>query len=457
MSTTETSASTAAVRLGSRTLRRTDTTLVMLDFAAVTAVITLGASSFEVALLAALIVTLFLEFSGGYARAITLSALDNLPKLAGTVAVAVLAIFVVFAHESSTLRALFTVGFLTAVLFSIRLVYYWMRRRRRRSRPSARSRTAIVGGGAVAATLVESTVRQPQLGLEPVVVIDDDPMFDTERFRIPVVSDIPLAEIVRREQIGTIIVTFRNRPDSSLVADLRACGEMNCEIYIVPRLFEFLHLTPGMDRIHTIPIIKVRRNAQRTFYWYCKRLLDLCLTVPALILLSPLLAAAAAAVYLNDRSAPVIFRQDRVGRHGKTFTLYKFRSMRPVATRTSDTDWQPDQTARTGRLGRFLRQTSLDELPQLWNVARGDMSLVGPRPERPHFVAQFSDSVYSYTDRHRVTVGLTGWAAINGLRGDTDINDRALYDNFYIENWSVWLDIKIIILTARSVLNRTGS
>ncbi len=130
--------------------------------------------------------------------------------------------------------------------------------------------------------------------------------------------------------------------------------------------------------------------------------------------------------------------------------------MRPVASTTSDSEWQPSQRDRIGPVGRFIRKTSLDELPQLWNVFRGDMSIVGPRPERPHFVEQFESSVPSYRDRHRVPAGLTGWAAINGLRGDTSITDRAIYDNFYIENWSVWLDIKIIVRTVGTVLRGTG-
>ncbi|MCY1658658.1 sugar transferase [Dietzia sp. SL131] len=129
--------------------------------------------------------------------------------------------------------------------------------------------------------------------------------------------------------------------------------------------------------------------------------------------------------------------------------------MRPVDAEASDTAWHPED--RISPLGRFLRTTSIDELPQLWNVVRGDMSLVGPRPERPHFVEQFAQTVPSYGDRHRVTAGLTGWAAVNGLRGDTSITDRALYDNFYIQNWSIWLDIKVLLLTVRAVVARTGA
>jgi lipopolysaccharide/colanic/teichoic acid biosynthesis glycosyltransferase len=195
----------------------------------------------------------------------------------------------------------------------------------------------------------------------------------------------------------------------------------------------------------------------RTWYWPFKRVFDVAVSATALLLLSPLLAVTALAVWIPDRHAPIIFRQHRIGRNGAQFTLYKFRSMRPAPPDDSDTSWNAQVTSRVSTVGKLIRKSSIDELPQLWNVVKGDMSLVGPRPERPHFVEQFQDSVPSYRARHRMKAGLTGWAAIHGLRGDTSIDDRAMYDNFYIENWSVWLDIRIIILTVGAVIRGTGS
>jgi lipopolysaccharide/colanic/teichoic acid biosynthesis glycosyltransferase len=152
----------------------------------------------------------------------------------------------------------------------------------------------------------------------------------------------------------------------------------------------------------------------------------------------------------------VLFKQLRVGIDGRGFELLKFRSMKPATDLESETKWNIGDDERVGRVGRFLRRSSLDELPQLWNILRGDMTLVGPRPERPHFVAQFTESHPRYTARHRVPAGLTGWAQVHGLRGDTSIEDRARFDNFYIENWSLWLDVKIIFWTVAQIVRGTG-
>jgi lipopolysaccharide/colanic/teichoic acid biosynthesis glycosyltransferase len=170
--------------------------------------------------------------------------------------------------------------------------------------------------------------------------------------------------------------------------------------------------------------------------------------------MAPALGVIALAV--RSEGPGVIFRQPRVGKRGEIFDVLKFRSMRPVDEHESATNWSIATDDRVGPVGRVLRRTSLDEIPQLWNILRGDMSLVGPRPERPHFVEQFSAQYERYGQRHRVKAGLTGLAQVSGLRGDTSIADRARYDNFYIENWSLWLDVKIIIRTVTEVLFAKG-
>ena len=176
----------------------------------------------------------------------------------------------------------------------------------------------------------------------------------------------------------------------------------------------------------------------------------------ALLVLSPLLLGCAIAVRLESGPG-VLFRQERVGRDGVRFQLLKFRSMRPANEQESQTQWTISSDNRVGPVGRLLRITSLDELPQLFNIMRGDMSLVGPRPERPHFVEEFGRLYRGYQARHRVPCGLTGWAQIHGLRGNTSIDARSRLDNFYIENWSLWLDIKIILRTTISVITSPGS
>jgi lipopolysaccharide/colanic/teichoic acid biosynthesis glycosyltransferase len=177
------------------------------------------------------------------------------------------------------------------------------------------------------------------------------------------------------------------------------------------------------------------------------------------VMLLPVLAITALAVYVS-LGWPLLFRQERVGRDGKRFAMLKFRSMQqPTEQATTDvrlpTDTAPggvEGADRRTRLGAFLRRTCLDELPQIFNVVRGDMSLVGPRPERPEYVAVFEQGVYRYADRHRVKSGITGWAQVNGLRGKTSLTDRVEWDNYYIENWSLWLDVKILLFTALSVV-----
>lgn len=189
--------------------------------------------------------------------------------------------------------------------------------------------------------------------------------------------------------------------------------------------------------------------------WKLKRVVDMLVSGIAILLLSPLLAILALVDRIVDGPG-VIFRQERVGLDGRTIEVMKFRSLRPASEEESATNWNIKHDDRVSWYGKFLRRSSLDELPQLFNIWRGDMSLVGPRPERPHFVREFAQLYPFYGSRHRVPCGLTGWAQVNGLRGDTSIKERARYDNFYIENWSVWLDIKIMLRTITTLTKGSG-
>jgi exopolysaccharide biosynthesis polyprenyl glycosylphosphotransferase len=186
-----------------------------------------------------------------------------------------------------------------------------------------------------------------------------------------------------------------------------------------------------------------------------KRSIDCLFAATALAALSPLLLVCAIAVYLEGGRG-IFFRQPRIGRFGRQFDVIKFRSMRPRHEAESATTWSVANDPRVGPVGRFMRRTSLDELPQLWNILRGDMTLVGPRPERPFFVEKFAAEHPHYMHRHRVPAGLTGLAQVSGLRGDTSISDRARFDNYYIENWSPWLDFKVIVRTVAEVLRGGG-
>ena len=223
----------------------------------------------------------------------------------------------------------------------------------------------------------------------------------------------------------------------------------------MPRLFELHNANRYTDEIWGIPLVRVRRAVFRSPWWTVKRVADVVVAGVAFLCLSPVLAAVALAVRYEG-GPDIIFRQQRVGIDGRPFDVLKFRSLKPVDETESQTNWNIKHDDRLGPVGRFIRATSLDELPQLWNIIRGDMSLVGPRPERPHFVEQFSSHIPRYTARHRVPAGLTGWAQAHGLRGDTSIEDRARFDNYYIENWSPWLDMKIVVKTVGQVVRRQG-
>jgi lipopolysaccharide/colanic/teichoic acid biosynthesis glycosyltransferase len=202
-----------------------------------------------------------------------------------------------------------------------------------------------------------------------------------------------------------------------------------------------------------LPLVRLRAPAFRTPAWRLKRVFDVVVAGFALVLFAPLMAVIAAAVRI-ETGPGVILRQERVGLDGRPFRLLKFRALQPADDAEAATQWSITHDTRLGRVGRLLRQSSLDELPQLWNILRGDMSIVGPRPERPHFVDQFARLYPRYTARHRVPAGLTGWSQVHGLRGDTSIEDRARFDNYYIENWTLWLDVRICLLTLGAVLTQ---
>jgi exopolysaccharide biosynthesis polyprenyl glycosylphosphotransferase len=243
--------------------------------------------------------------------------------------------------------------------------------------------------------------------------------------------------------------------ESEMVSVIRTSDRFDCELFLVPRLFELHQVDTTMDAAWGFPLVRLRRATYRSPAWRLKRLVDVLVSGLAVLLIAPLLLALAVAVRL-DGGPGILFRQERVGVDGRRFDVLKFRSMRPVDETESATNWSIAHDDRVSRLGRLLRMTSLDELPQLFNILRGGMSLVGPRPERPYFVDQFRGLYPSYEARHRVPSGLTGWAQVHGLRGDSSIADRARFDNYYIENWSLWLDLKIMLRTVSSVLRGAG-
>ena len=226
---------------------------------------------------------------------------------------------------------------------------------------------------------------------------------------------------------------------------IRACEQAGVKLAIVPFYVDFMPSHPQFDDLNGIPLLNIRRIPLDNFAnAFVKRAFDIIASLILLILCSPVMLVCAIGVKLSS-PGPVLFRQTRVGRNRKPFTMYKFRSMR--VNDAQDSAWSEQQDSRRTRFGSFIRKCSLDELPQLLCTLIGTMSLVGPRPEIPHFVDQFKDEIPLYMVRHQVRPGITGWAQINGFRGDTPIRERVEHDIFYIENWSVWFDLRILLAT----------
>ena len=393
-----------------------------------------------------------------YRPRLHLSVLDQVPSLVGRSGSAVMIVAAgigVTAHSDrlNTFIELAAWGVLAQLVFrwfAYRVV------RHARTRRWVGHRTLIIGGGLVGAQLAGTLSRRRGYGLRPVGFLDDDPL------ALPGDLDIPhlggprdLHDAIRRHNISVLVIAFMRAPEGALVDVLRECEGSGCQVFVVPRLYEIYSQEGLADHIGALPVVRMRRTGLHGFGRVLKRGIDVAVSSMALVVLSPVLLLAAICVRIEGGPG-ILFRQTRVGMGGVEFNLLKFRSLKPSDDQESLTVWNVARDWRIGKVGHILRRTSIDELPQLWNILRGDMSLVGPRPERPHFVEKFASEDPRYSHRHRVPSGLTGLAQVSGLRGDTSIRDRARYDNYYIENWSLWLDVKILLGTLREVFKARG-
>lgn len=314
--------------------------------------------------------------------------------------------------------------------------------------------TLIVGAGTLGVKAATTLRDHPEFGLVPIGFLDS---FDDAGLPLPILGEVSeLESVVRAYDVSRVIVAFGATREPEMVPIIRACDRLPVEVHVMPRFFELgvAKEGPFTDDLWGIPLVRLRRSALRTVAWRTKRAFDLFFGSILLVLCTPLFAAAALAVRLSS-PGPILFKQKRTGQRGEVFELLKFRTLQ--VNRDADTTWSVSKDERRTRVGRLMRMLSIDELPQLLNVLRGEMSLVGPRPERPYFVDQFRVAVPGYDDRHRVPAGMTGWAQVHGLRGDTSIKDRAVFDNQYVENWSLWKDLVILVRTVGTVVNGGGS
>ena len=394
-----------------------------------------------------------------YRRRLSFKVLDDVPYVVAAVGLGHLVVSSLDARSGQPLGSLTDLRssvVLAFFLLSGRVVSFALAKRFRCS-GEVQDLALIVGAGHVGIQLARTLQQHPEYGIEPIGYIDSNPRVRAgERLPAPLLGDYhDLARTIQDCNVVNVIVAFGAVKEDALVDILRTCDRLDVDVFVVPRLFELHTSSRDTDDVWGIPLLRVPRAAFRSPWWRAKRVMDVVLAAGALVLLAPVLVACATAVRVEG-GAGIIFRQERVGLDGRPFQVLKFRSLKPVDDLESQSRWNIAHDGRLGSVGRFMRRTSLDELPQLWNVLRGDMSMVGPRPERPYFVEQFATHIPRYTARHRVPSGLTGWAQVHGLRGDTSIEDRARFDNYYIENWSPWLDAKILARTLSQVLSRQG-
>jgi exopolysaccharide biosynthesis polyprenyl glycosylphosphotransferase len=332
--------------------------------------------------------------------------------------------------------------------------------------PALATPTLIVGAGAVGEHLVHRLASDPGYGLRPVGFLDADPPARSDFSRAPLAPVLgrpdDLVDAVARTGARHVILAFSSEPDHRLLETVRQCQALDVQVSLVPRMFEAINERATLDHVGGLPLLSLKPTNPRGWEFAVKHAIDRTFAFVALLALAPLMGVLSLAVKLTS-PGPILFRQRRVGRDGRVFDVLKYRTMRHVPTPTAM--YQPldgngpggiEGEDRRTNFGKWLRSSSLDELPQLINVLRGEMSLIGPRPERPEFVELFSAEVNRYQDRHRVKSGITGWAQVNGLRGQTSIADRVEWDNYYIENWSLRLDLRIVALTLGEILHFRG-
>jgi Undecaprenyl-phosphate glucose phosphotransferase len=309
-------------------------------------------------------------------------------------------------------------------------------------------RVLIAGSGELGRLVADKILEHRELGYQIIGFVDDRASGDHLGYRgLPLLGTFDeAAEITVRESIDHLYVALPPEQHVRMLELLDSTSRELVDVKVVPDLLQVIALRARLEDLDGVPVISINEPPLQGLNSIVKRSIDIVISGGTLAALSIPFGLLAALVKVTSRG-PVFYRQERMGLDGKSFTILKFRSMHDDAERETGPVWTVPGDPRVTTFGRFLRKSNLDELPQLWNVLAGDMSLVGPRPERPHFVEQFKHKIPQYMLRHKVKAGLTGWAQVNGWRGNTPLEKRIEYDLYYIENWSVRLDLKIMWLT----------
>ncbi len=352
--------------------------------------------------------------------------------------------------QYSRLTWVYTIVLSTALLTLERYLLRQYETRLRR-RGIGTERVLMVGTGTGSQLLIQRMAMFPQYGFNVAGVLDDR-LGTGETFAgAPVVGRIAdLPRLIPTLGVDQVFLAVPGATHDELIHLVKTCDDLQVEFKLVPDLLEIMSTRAAVDAIDGLPLVGIRRNKLTGASAVLKRAIDIVVSAIALLIASPFMVVIAGLIKLTSQG-PILFRQPRVGLHGQRFTVYKFRSMIPDAeANTGPVVATPDDD-RCTPVGRVLRRMSLDELPQLFNILRGDMSLVGPRPMPIFLVERFTNEIPRYLERHQVRPGLTGWAQVNDLRGGEAFTDRAMYDIYYVENWSLALDLKILLLTAARV------
>jgi Undecaprenyl-phosphate glucose phosphotransferase len=325
--------------------------------------------------------------------------------------------------------------------------------RRARSSGHNLQRILVVGAGLLGREITAKILAHRELGFEVVGFLDDDPgKQGTMICGVPVLGTLKQAEeIVGREPIDQVFITLPLEAHKKVMQLIELMARECVEIKLVPDILQYATLKAALEDLDGTPVINLSQVPLQGWNSMVKRGMDLCIAAAAAVAVIPVFPVIALAIWIEDRG-PIFYRQERMGLDGRSFMILKFRSMRVNAEATSGPVWAIKDDPRRTVVGGFLRQWSIDELPQIWNVLTGDMSVIGPRPERPTFVREFKHKIPRYMLRHRVKSGITGWAQVHGWRGNTSIKKRIQYDLYYIQNWSLSLDFKILWMTLRYAL-----
>lgn len=405
--------------------------------------------------LAILTVFFFYKF---YHRRHAALLLDEIYRLVGAVSVATL---VTIAFMSFVLRetlqyqrSIVALAWASSILLiSLGRALHGRLQRLLQRRGIGLERVLIVGTGEVGRMILQKFQQSADLGYQVVGFVDANPngRVPAKVMGLPVLGTVEdLPRLIEAQDISEVIIALPEASHQELVGIVSQCERERVSIRVFPDVFQIMASEVTISDLAGLPLLTIRDVALRGWKLTLKRIVDIAFSSIFLVLFSPIMLLTAILIKL-DSPGPVFFVQERMGLDAKPFKMLKFRSMR-VDAEANGPGWTTKDDPRRTRVGAFIRKYSIDELPQFINVLMGDMSVVGPRPEQPAYVEQFRRSIPRYMERHREKAGVTGWAQINGLRGDTSIAERTKYDLWYIENWSLWLDFKIILRTAFKAL-----